>query len=275
MRFEVSFLERAFEAVVTVKMLAMLFLGLTLQPQPSFSIETQSIHVFVALCDNRHQGIVPVPPKLGNGQDPGNNLYWGARYGIKTYFKISKNWKFLTSLKAEAPVLERALFQHQQSRTYLIADSYDGRFMEQTIQDFVASAAFQKKSTLEWDGFTIPLYASSSLVAFVGHNGLMDKPLDQKLLNSFVPNAEKSQNAIVLACQSRAYFKEVFRKINVKPVLWTSSLMAPEAYILEAALEKWLGKGTESEILAASRAAYSKYQKISLRAASTVLVTGY
>jgi hypothetical protein len=25
------------------------------------------IHVFVALCDNEHQGIVPVSPKLGNG----------------------------------------------------------------------------------------------------------------------------------------------------------------------------------------------------------------
>jgi len=39
-------------------------------------------HVVVALCDNVHQGIVPVPRALGNGQDPSSNLYWGARYGV-------------------------------------------------------------------------------------------------------------------------------------------------------------------------------------------------
>jgi hypothetical protein len=33
------------------------------------------IHVFVALADNVHQGIVPVPAALGNGDDPARNLY--------------------------------------------------------------------------------------------------------------------------------------------------------------------------------------------------------
>lgn len=30
---------------------------------------TRTVHVFVALADNQYQGIVPVPPKLGNGDD--------------------------------------------------------------------------------------------------------------------------------------------------------------------------------------------------------------
>ena len=33
------------------------------------------VHVIVALCDNRYQGIVPVPERIGNGDDPRNNLY--------------------------------------------------------------------------------------------------------------------------------------------------------------------------------------------------------
>ena len=32
------------------------------------------IHVFVALADNSNQGIVPVPAKLGNGEDPEHTL---------------------------------------------------------------------------------------------------------------------------------------------------------------------------------------------------------
>jgi len=34
--------------------------------------------VFVALADNFNQGIVPVSAKLGNGDNPKTNLYWGA-----------------------------------------------------------------------------------------------------------------------------------------------------------------------------------------------------
>jgi hypothetical protein len=48
--------------------------------------ETKIIHVFVALCDNDSQGIVPVPKKIGNGNDPDNNLYWGCGYGVRTFF---------------------------------------------------------------------------------------------------------------------------------------------------------------------------------------------
>lgn len=58
-----------------------------------------TIHVLVALCDNKYQGIVPVPAKIGNGQDPDNNLYWGCSYGIRSYFKKSKAWKLVRQKK--------------------------------------------------------------------------------------------------------------------------------------------------------------------------------
>ncbi|HEX6738364.1 MAG TPA: hypothetical protein VF310_08840, partial [Vicinamibacteria bacterium] len=53
-------------------------------------------HVFVALCDNKNQGIVPVPARLGNGQDPAGNLYWGARYGVRTYLARDAGWTAVT-----------------------------------------------------------------------------------------------------------------------------------------------------------------------------------
>lgn len=39
------------------------------------------IQVFMPLANNAHLGIVPVPAALGNGDDPGRNLYWGAAFG--------------------------------------------------------------------------------------------------------------------------------------------------------------------------------------------------
>lgn len=43
----------------------------------SFEGSSKTIHIFVALCDNKYQGIVPVPAKIGNGQDPDNNFILG------------------------------------------------------------------------------------------------------------------------------------------------------------------------------------------------------
>ena len=51
------------------------------------------VRVFVALADNEHQGIVPVPKALANGNDPGRNLYWGAAYRVKTFFQKRRDWK--------------------------------------------------------------------------------------------------------------------------------------------------------------------------------------
>jgi len=45
---------------------------------PKANSQSKTVHVFVALCDNEFQGIVPVLLTLGNGKDPTRNLYWGA-----------------------------------------------------------------------------------------------------------------------------------------------------------------------------------------------------
>ena len=76
----------------------------------------KSIHVLVALCDNVNQGIIPVPAKLGNGDKPDDNLYWGALYGVRTYFlpqlnKLGCRPILLTTglMAPEAYTLEAAL----------------------------------------------------------------------------------------------------------------------------------------------------------------------
>src|SRR5215471_3154983 len=56
----------------------------------------RTVHVFVALADNVNQGIVPVPAKLGKGDDPEHNLYWGAAAGVKTFFARSAEWQLIS-----------------------------------------------------------------------------------------------------------------------------------------------------------------------------------
>ena len=69
-------------------------------------------HIFVPLCDNDHQGIVPVNASLGNGQNTRSNLYWGAGYGMRTHFQRQKEWKTLSlSNPTETWILERVVLK--------------------------------------------------------------------------------------------------------------------------------------------------------------------
>lgn len=244
-------------------------------PQNSVAV----IHVFVALCDNVNQGIVPVAPSLGNGDDPERNLYWGAAFGVKTFFAKNRNWLPVnankTSNKSSPVVLDRRVFKHRESQTFLVAEAYRGSYIRQATEDFLAAAAGTPGEVLDTsvDGkaVTLNLGGSANLIAYIGHNGLMDFRL-----NSFPKKRDdEKREAIILACASKNYFAEPLRPTGARPLLWTTNLMAPEAYILSAAIDGWLRKETDEEIRLRSAKAYSQYQRISLKSASNLFATGW
>jgi hypothetical protein len=58
--------------------------------------------------------------------------------------------------------------------------------------------------------------------------------------------------------------------------VWTTGLMAPEAYTLEAAVNGWVAGKTDAETRELAAQAYSKYQKTcSIKSARNLLVTGW
>lgn len=237
----------------------------------NFKTTSKVIHVFVALCDNKYQGIVPVPSKIGNGQDPDNNLYWGCGYGIRTYFKKSTQWKFLKSEKLSGTVLERVVFKHLSKDFYLIADAYDGKKIKTCIEDFLKSNSGELKSTIMVDKNSLGIFGNAALVAYIGHNGLMDFQLTEKYSNT----DGKKRDCIILACKSQKYFSNYIKNSDSNPLLWTIQFMAPEAYTLHDALNGYVASETASQIQQRAARAYSKYQKCSVKAASRLLVTGF
>jgi len=223
-----------------------------------------TVHVFVALCDNENQGIVPVPKRLGNGEDPGNNLYWGALYGTKTFLKGSKGWSLVaTEKKPTDEVLERAVFRHVATGAYLIADAYQGAKIRKAVEDFLDAAAGNGPKTLEVGEERIRIHGGADLLVYVGHNGLMDFTVE-KATNE---KGGSGKDAIVLACQSKPYFQPLLSKLGCKSVLLTTGFMAPEAYSLEAAVAGWLEGESGERIRERAARAYDKYQKCGLKAA--------
>lgn len=262
-----------FPFLLLVSLFGLLCNPLTLSSQPRSSSDSfpKIIHVFVALCDNANQGIVPVPASIGNGQDPHRNLYWGAGYGVRTYFSRSSHWKKLKTIPNPASnILERCIFQHQPTSALLVADAYDGAEIKQAIIDFMAASAGHHTLNIEVNDHTYEARTGADLVAYVGHNGLMEFDIPSPP----APQSSQEKDAIMLACISKDYFGPLLNKTGAKPLIWTTGLMAPEAYTLEASIQGWLEGKSDQEIQQLAAAAYHKYQKCGLRGASRLLVTG-
>lgn len=233
------------------------------------------VHVLVALCDNEHQGIVPVPARLGNGEDLINNLYWGAAYGVKAFFAKSPDWKLIEQTQNPAPaVLERCIFETKGGGVYLIADAYRGAEIKKTITDFLDFAAGGRVEVIDTDSSKHPAInagGAADLIVFVGHNGLMDFNLES------YPTQKNSarRGAIILCCASKNYFSAPLRRAGADPILWTNGLMAPEAYVLKGALDGWIANESGEQIRGRAAKAYNAYQHCGLKAARGLFASGW
>ena len=230
------------------------------------------IHVFVALADNVNQGIVPVSATLGNGDNAATNLYWGAAFGIRTFFSRNKDWQLLSvTPNPTASILERCVFKHRHTSTLLVADAYRGKEIAQTTVDFLEAAAGKPGEKLKAGDVEFHTAGSANLVAYIGHNGLMDFTLPAHPKR----RDERERRAIILACASKNYFSPALQQSGATPLLWTTNLMAPEAYVLSAALDGWLKKETDEQIRLRAAGAYHKYQRCGIKAARGLFATGW
>ncbi len=250
-----------------------LFYAASIQAQNN---QLRTVHVFVALADNEHQGIIPVAATLGNGEDAERNLYWGSAYGVKTFFSRSKDWQRVQcSANPKPEIIERCVFKFRAADVYLVADAYRGLEIRQAILDFFDSAAGDGAEVLSIPTASgtakLPIRGGANLVAYAGHDGLMDFQISR------FPRQKSSahRDAIVLACISKRFFEEGLKASGAYPLVWTTGLMAPEAYTLKSALDGWIAGESNDQIRDRAADAYDKYQHCGSRAARHLLVTGW
>lgn len=238
-------------------------------------------HIVVALCDNESQGIVPVNKSLGNGNSPRTNLYWGAMFGVKTFFSKHKNWQKLTTIKPnKKEILERVIFKRGLIRNgksvvaYVVADAWQGREIKSAIEKFMEISSGEDREIIKLgegeNAFEIVAGGGSHVTAYIGHNGLMDFSIPERKAGN---QKQVEKSSIILACYSKRYFSDKLLKAGSYSLLTTNGLMAPEAYTLEAALSSWFSGKPPSETHAAASAAYSKYQKANLSWAKRLFST--
>ncbi len=231
--------------------IALTFLGWFILSGGLSQAASKTVRVFVALADNASQGIARVPAKIGNGDDAEANLYWGNSEGFKGIFARSKAWKLdKTESNPQPEIIERRSYKHASKDCVMIAEAWRGKNIRQCLEAF-------SKALHDED---------NDLVAFIGHNGLMDNSIPV----SFGPASATPPDAIVLCCISGRYFEPHLQAAKARPVLTTTQLMYPGSFLLRDALDVWLRSGSRAEIRQAAARAYATNQSISVKAASGV-----
>jgi hypothetical protein len=171
---------------------------------------------------------------------PKSDLYWGKLYGMKTYFSNHKDWELVAGNKPDTKIRERLLFYNPKHNLYVDAIAYHSDSIKTTITNFIEYA------------YTAD---SNQLVIYAGHDGLMDFDID------IMPRKNKC-DVMVFSCISDYYFSPF-----VDMILSTYTLMAPEAYVVMAAIESWAMHDNEMEIRRKTAKVYAKYQKSTVKQA--------
>ena len=249
------------------------FVFVLLSSLQSVNAQVKTIHIFVALCDNENQGIVKVPASLGNGQDPATNLFWGATFGVRSFFKNrTSDWEFVKSLEPENPIiLDRVLFKHISDSIYILAEAYDGALIKTCIENFLKAANGQNPMVLEHERQSLPFGGGADLLAYVGHDGLMDFDIEV----TYQSNSGSKKDVIILACYSMRYFYDEIQRAGANPILWTTHLMAPEAYTLNSAIDGWMNGESGYDIEERAAQVYHKYQQCGINGARNLFISGF
>jgi len=221
------------------------------------ALTTRRARIIVSLADNANQGIVPIKSSLGNGQNPSQNLYWGALYGMKSYFRRTEKWTLKPEIYGNPNILDAFMMTHSNHADAVITvEAWDGAKQVDALKAYLQDL---RDNQSKYD-----------FVCFVGHNVLMDVELTEfeMLRETQTLNLTRDRKAAVIACNSAPYFKEFHEGLGVESYVMTRGLMAPEAYVMDGILKAWLGKqgANTAKLLAAEK--YAEYQKISISAAS-------
>lgn len=265
-------------AVAGFAVLGALTLRSTAQ-SPNPASPPKVIHAFVALCDNASQGIAPVPPKIGNGDDPDNNLYWGCDDGLRSVFSKSRAWQKLPVQAAgldpdgDGPILQRLVFRHKTTGALLVGDAYRGRDIKACLTDYFAALAGHHPVKIKLGELEFEAGGAAGLIAFIGHNGLMEFNVDVPVPTEAVK--EKPRSAIALCCISQSYFRPHLESTGARPLILTRQLMYPAAQLLREGIAGWLEGADAATCTARAAAAYATNQRISRKAAAGVLASGF
>lgn len=219
------------------------------------------IHVFVPLCDNDNQGIVPTSKSLGDGLNLKTNLYWAVKGSTRYDFLHDEKWtRIYNKYDVDSNILERIAFEriYNETKVFLIADAYRGDRMEETVNDFLASISNNRQDSIKIkSGDFVKCSGYADLFIFNGHNGMMD-PIN---VHEWINTDQNQRDVVINACATYYHFQDELIKAMGYPLVRTNTLLHPGAYVLTQIVDDWVN-GVQADTLCLNAGqAYCRVQK--------------
>jgi hypothetical protein len=233
------------------------------------------VQVHVPLCDN---DIIPCGnARLGDGDNPDTNLYWATSPGFGRWFTRKKSgWKQVLdgdgATVGDADVLDVRVFRRtvKASRAwrkagaparfdvYVVAQAWRGAAIDAALAAYAADLYGGAERAIELaDGTTIAAGGAARIVAYVGHNRLMD--VDAYAWPAEAPDAP-AKGAVAIACHTASYMGEDVPAATRVPLLMTRDFLFANAAPLERAVVAFAEGGGYADVRTAAAEGYAAAQ---------------
>jgi len=163
------------------------------------------VEAHVALCERTL--IACGGGGLGDGESLARNLYWATTGGLRGWFeRRGSGWERIAVLAGDRPeILETRIYRRREGAMELIvvAHAWRGRAIGAALDAWVADLTEGRARTYRLPGGgAIEGGGRAPIVAYVGHNGWMDREEAP-----FPPPVDESaaQGAIAIACHTRSW----------------------------------------------------------------------
>jgi hypothetical protein len=230
------------------------------------------VEVHAPLCDNTI--IQCGNAKLGDGDNPDTNLYWSTTPGLGSWFaRREGGWTRVARQRAgqtgdddllavhayrrmvTAPAAWRAAGAPRKFELDVVIHGWRGKAIDRALSAYAADAAGGAARTIALgDGTAIAAGGAAQIIAWVGHNRLMD-------LERFdwPGPAAKTKGIVAIACSTAPYMEQLSAATRV-PLLMTRDLLFANAAPLEAALLAYVSGGGFAQIRHDATSAYADVQ---------------
>jgi len=187
------------------------------------------VRVYVALCDNASQGIVPVKnPAICDGDVPEHNIYWGTRGGLWGFARAA-GFRMVESTRPESgPIAVRA-FWRKRVRSIdveLEGVAYRGREIRAAMLDFVRAVHSD-------DATASPPH----VVAYVGHNYFLDTSDVRDFREAAHGGGALAKGVVALSCLGHQHIRPYITRDRAEILLLNTNLAYPGAWSLGGAIE--------------------------------------
>jgi len=228
------------------------------------------VEVHVPLCE---QAIIACGnAKLGDGDNPDTNLYWSTTPGFGSWFaRRTSGWKRVLVQRAgetgDADLLAVHVYRRRVTSPAawrkrgapakleidLVVRAWRGTAIDRALTAYAADLSGGAARTLKLaDDSTLQAGGAAQIVAWVGHNRLMDlAPY------TWPAPGTSTKGAIAIACHTAAYMEATVPSSTRVPLLMTRDFLFANAAPLEATVLAFAAGGSYAKIRVDAATAYA------------------